>query len=106
MLVPPLARVSNAEIWGSAKLPTGWVCQAILGQPVAQPGVLMVARPTPLLMKAPPTMQLPRGFFVGTRRTGARFTSRPSPGTMRRNPVNRHAPAIDPQERVEEPPLR
>ena len=56
MLVPPLARVSNAEIWGSAKLPTGWVCQAILGQPVAQPGELMVARPTPLLMKATPTM--------------------------------------------------
>ena len=25
MLVPPLARVSNIEIWGSAKLPTGWV---------------------------------------------------------------------------------
>jgi len=25
MLVPPLARVSNTEIWGSAKLPTGWV---------------------------------------------------------------------------------
>ena len=25
MLVPPLARVSNTEIWGSAKLPTAWV---------------------------------------------------------------------------------
>jgi hypothetical protein len=25
MLVPPLARVSNAEIWSSAKLPTDWV---------------------------------------------------------------------------------
>ena len=81
---------------------TDWfgLCRAILGQPVVQPGALIIARPTPLLMKAPPTMQLPRGFFVGTRRTGARFTSRPSPGTMRRNPVNRHAPAIDPQERA------
>jgi hypothetical protein len=26
MLVPPLARVCDAEIWGSAKLPTGLGC--------------------------------------------------------------------------------
>jgi hypothetical protein len=25
MLVPPLARVSNIEIWGSAKSPNDWV---------------------------------------------------------------------------------
>jgi hypothetical protein len=29
MLVPPLACVSNIEIWGSAKLPTGLGCPVL-----------------------------------------------------------------------------
>jgi hypothetical protein len=44
MLVPPLARVSNIENLGQCQV-TAWfgLRRAILGQPLAHSGVLMVA---------------------------------------------------------------
>ena len=106
MLVPPLARVSNAEIWGSAKLPTAWVVpshsRAASGTPWSADG--REAYPSPYEGTANDVITA--GLFPWNTADRRAFHFPASPGTMRRNPVNRHAPAIDPQERVEEPPLR
>jgi hypothetical protein len=106
MLVPPLARISTPRFGAVPSYRLVWVVPSYsrVASGTAWSADGREAYPSPYEGTANDVITA-RLFRWNTADRRA-FHLPASPGTMRRNPVNRHAPAIDPQERVEEPPLR